>query len=283
MENKTFRAPAVPLITHDPMFSIWSFSDKLAEDTTRHWDGKRKHMFGLLLIDNEIYNFLGKVHTEDHYHPGFRPMEQTSCVIRPMSTIYTFECDKASLELTFTSPLLLNDLMVCSRPISYISYKVTPKDAAQHNIEVHFGFTGEFCVNSNDQEVFFSVAPHSVYFSSGDARMLERSGDGHRIEWGELHVIAPQANMEVRSLRSYLGFLRTDYSDLKNYVNTLGTLSDQGPAGWTRYTKVPVYPHMPTIVAKCKHETAGEAVSDFIAVGYNDFKSIQYFGENIEG
>ena len=77
--NKNFRAPAVPLITHDPMFSLWSFSDKLADDTVRHWDGKRKHMFGLLIIDNVIYNFLGKVHTEDHYHPGFRSMEQTGC------------------------------------------------------------------------------------------------------------------------------------------------------------------------------------------------------------
>ena len=124
MENKTFRAPAVPLITHDPMFSIWSFNDKLTDGPTRHWDGIRKHMFGLLTVDGVIYEFMSAVALQEYYHPGYRKMEQTSCRIRPMSTVYTFENEFLSLELTFTSPLLLNDLEILSRPISYISYRI---------------------------------------------------------------------------------------------------------------------------------------------------------------
>ena len=281
--KKTFRAPAVPLITHDPMFSMWSFSDKLTDDTIRHWDGRRRHMFGVLIIDNIVYNFMGKVHTEDHYHPGYRVMEQTGCEIRPMSTVYTFENELVNLELTFTSPLLLNDLMILSRPVSYISYRITPKDTAQHNIEVHFGFTAETCVNTNNQEVSFSVAPHSVYFSSGDENMLKRSGDGHRIEWGEFHVISPRTFVDVKPLYRYIEKLRLEYTNLKNYTNTLGTLSDLGPAGYARCAKTPVYPSYPIIISMAKFTTAGEEIKDFIGVGYNDFKSIQYFGENIEG
>ena len=112
MDHKQMRVPAVPLITHDPMFSIWSFADRLTDDTTRHWDGIRKHMFGLLTVDNVIYQFMSAVEVAEYYHPGYRKMEQTGCVIRPMTTIYTFENETVELELTFTSPLLLNDLDV---------------------------------------------------------------------------------------------------------------------------------------------------------------------------
>ena len=281
MEKKTFRAPAVPLITHDPMFSIWSFGNRLTDSPTRHWDGIRKHMFGLLTVDGLIYEFMSAVAVQEYYHPGFRKMEQTGCVIRPMTTVYTFENETVALELTFTSPLLLNDLDVLSRPISYISYRITPKDGRKHEVDVHFGFTGEFCVDHNDQEVSVGRTPHSLFFSSGTDRMLQRSGDGHRIEWGEFHVIAPDCNARVTSLRYYVALLRDAYTSMNHYNNTVGSTSDLGPASYELFAKTPVYPHYPTIVVRKRFVLEGAPAAHHIAVGYNDIKSVQYFGENL--
>ena len=63
------RAPAVPLITVDPYFSVWSDTDRLNEGTTVHWTGKPNTIVGLLTIDGKDYRFMGEKHGE--------PMTQT--------------------------------------------------------------------------------------------------------------------------------------------------------------------------------------------------------------
>jgi hypothetical protein len=52
--------PAYPLVTHDPYFSIWSFSDKLNQSTTRHWTGADNKLIGIIKVDNILYNFIGE-------------------------------------------------------------------------------------------------------------------------------------------------------------------------------------------------------------------------------
>ncbi len=58
--SQVTKAPAYPLVVHDPYFSIWSFTDNLNESVTKHWTGTDHSLVGLLQVDGKLYNFLGK-------------------------------------------------------------------------------------------------------------------------------------------------------------------------------------------------------------------------------
>jgi hypothetical protein len=105
-----FRPPAVPLITHDPYFSIWSFADRLTDDWPRHWTGARNALCGLIRVDGHALRLVG---------PSPRPtpaMEQKSLRVGPTRTEYVFESPEIRVVLTFTSPLLPTTSTSCRGP-----------------------------------------------------------------------------------------------------------------------------------------------------------------------
>jgi hypothetical protein len=182
----TFRPPAVPLVTHDPYFSVWSFSDRLTDDWSRHWTGAVNAFCGLIRIDGKTYRYAGP-------YPNETPaLPQTGLTVLPTRTIYTFEADGVRLTLTFLSPLLPSDLELISRPVTYLSLAAQATDGESHDVSLYADVSGEWVVNTTDQPVVWSRYRlgklTALRMGSAQQPVLERSGDNLRIDWGYLYL-----------------------------------------------------------------------------------------------
>ncbi len=55
-----FRPPAVHLVVHGPYFRVWSMSDRLNDDRTKHWTGKSQVFVTMLQVDGKAYWIMGR-------------------------------------------------------------------------------------------------------------------------------------------------------------------------------------------------------------------------------
>jgi len=182
---ETFRPPAVPLITHDPYLSVWSFNDTLPGGWPRHWTGAIHGMAGLIRVDGQTYRFCG---TPSRDWPA---AEQVSVDVFPTRTVYKFRAGPADLTVTFLSPLLPDDPDLLSRPISTVTLEVVSHQPEAHEASVYLDITGEWAVNSASQPVRWSRARgpglHILSLWCDDQQVLNRVGDDVRIDWGTLY------------------------------------------------------------------------------------------------
>ena len=187
------RVPSVPLISHDPYFSAWSPADALYDENTVHWSGAPHTMSGHILVDGKPYRWLGKNGPSD-------VLTQTELRITATSSIYSFEGAGIKLTCKFTSPLLLTDLELVSRPCTYLDFTVKSIDGKSHKIEIHFKMDESFCHNSNDSKpmtggVHQLKSGRAAWMGLKRQTPLGHSGDGIRINWGYLYLYANNCDM----------------------------------------------------------------------------------------
>ena len=188
--------PAYPLLTHSTYFSVWSFSDQLNSQETRHWTGKPQSLLGYVHIDGKAYRFLGHPALADAAMDSAAPAIQQWVSVNATQTIYQFQCGGVNLKVTFTSPLLLNDLALLSRPVSYVSFRMQSNDGVPHTAQLYFGVAGVLAANTPDQELVTSVGHTGklLFLKAGTKTqpVLQKKGDDLRIDWGYVYVAAPK-------------------------------------------------------------------------------------------
>jgi hypothetical protein len=183
------RPPAVPLVTCDPYFSIWSPADKLTDVDTVHWTGKPHRLTAVIDVDGGTYRVMGREPV------AVAAMPQTNLTVLPTQTVYTFAAAGVELKLTFLTPALPDDLDILSRPVTYLLWDVASTDQAAHSVKLYFTASGELAVNTPDQAVNGSVQEmpklNVVKIGSAEQPILAKRGDDIRIDWGYLYVAAP--------------------------------------------------------------------------------------------
>lgn len=403
------KAPAYPLITHDPYFSIWSFSDHLNAEPTKHWTGTNHALSGLIKVDEQVYSFLGKpeksfemllptaedkayiakyMETEpttgwekmDYNDNGWKignapfgdseaktkwksdqlwmrrefnldnidvkglnlrinhddnidlflngvkvyncncwtgkyvyiPIDekikgvlkkgknviaahikntaggqwldiglavekpaaelksvlmakQNSVTINATQTIYQFSAGKVDLELTFTSPLLMDNLDLLARPVSYVSFKLKANDGQKHNAQVYFGASTDIATNNPAQEVEASGYRNgslSVLKAGTTAQpVLKKRGDDIRIDWGYMYVAVAQ--------NSGKQYVASSANAISSFISGKADATSAKGKNLTLATVLPF--------------NVGTATAEkTVLIGYDDIASVQYFGENLK-
>ena len=255
------RAPAVPLITHDPYFSIWSMNNNLTDGPTRHWTGVPQPLTGLVRIDGKTFRWMGAA-------PQSIPViKQTSLEITPTRTIYHFEQEGIRLEVSFLSPLLPSDLDVLSRPISYVTMTSSAFDGAQHKLQLLFEVSSELALDTYTEDVVWSrsrLSRMTVLRSSNFKQpVLEKSGDDLRIDWGFALLAVPDQPGSAASTQS------------ADAVQSAFTTGQPLPSD---EVDMPRRGDRAAVLAAAFDlaEVSTTAVSRHILLGYDDLYSIEY-------
>jgi hypothetical protein len=189
--QQPLRPPSTPLITHNPYFSIWSNTDDLTASSTVHWTGKPQPLVGLVRVDGHPFRFMGGDRS------GIPAMNQISRSVTPTHTRYTFDRGGIELTLTFFTPTILSDLDILSRPVTYVSFSVKSVDGAPHNdVSVLVDVGPVIAVNAPGEAVTYSrnetETQTVLSVGSREQRVLNRSGDDLRIDWGYFHLSVPK-------------------------------------------------------------------------------------------
>ncbi|MBC8102076.1 MAG: DUF4965 domain-containing protein [Cytophagales bacterium] len=261
------RPPSVPLVTHDPYFSVWSAADTLSGDDTRHWTGTTQSLNSLVRIDGKTYRLMGK-------DPSTAPaLKQTRLEVLPTRTIYTFEGAGAQVVLTFTSPMLPDDLDLLSRPVTYLTWEVRATDGKSHAASLYFDASAQLVVNQPDQKVMWrreKIGNLTALRMGTEAQpVLQKRGDDLRIDWGNLYVATSQPGAKgVIASR----FVATESFAKNGQIPSLDDSRMPRPAGEENPVSAFVL-DLGSVSAK--------PVSRRLLLAYDDEYSITYFRRNL--
>jgi hypothetical protein len=267
--SQQFRPPSVPLVAHDPYFSIWSPANNLYDSETVHWTGKEQPMHSIVRIDGKAYRLMGSQPS------SLEPVTQTNVTVYPTRTVYNFKNELVNIQLTFTTPALVSNLDVLSRPITYLTWKIKSADGKNHEVQLYYDCDGEIAVNTPDQSLQWdspAIAGLKTFrIGNPDQPVLQKKGDDLRIDWGYAYLAVadnqkPQSKVGGRD------------NLMKSFIST-GDLSSVPTLSQPRKAS----DERPSLAVSWNIGNVKSAETTCWAMlGYDDQYSIRYFDTNLK-
>ena len=267
--DKAFRPPAVPLVVNDPYLSVWSFSDNLYDSWPVHWTGAVHAMSGMIRVDGRCYRFMGP---ESRWA---QTAEQTSVVVDPTQTKCTFRADAVELKVTFTTPMLPEDIALMSCPVTFVTFDVRPLNNKPHDVSIYFDATAEWVVNRDNQPVVWERKKGNVggmeFLAIGSEKqpILEKSGDNLRIDWGYLNIGLPK----IDGNSTVIAFA----DDARQDFVSRGTI----PKADDRDMPRPANKNWPVIACVMDLGTIRRPAGRKLVVAYDDIYSAEFMGQKL--
>jgi hypothetical protein len=192
---------------------------------------------------------------------------QTAVKLTATQTAYTFNAGGVALDLTFTSPLLIDQLEVLARPASYVTFKTASSDGKSHDVKLWFAMSGLISTDKPNQEV-------KTALENGDDQLIQsvgttsqailgNKGDNVRIDWGKAYLAVdkkPTVKAMPNNLQAFVSAIanKGNGQDVSN-----GYASDM------------------LIGIEMDLGKVSDPISEHVTVGYDDEYSVQYFGKNL--
>ncbi len=194
---------------------------------------------------------------------------QTGVTVAATQTEYTFTAGPVALRLNFLSPLLLDELEVAARPVTYVTFDVRSRDGKSHLVQVYFGESATIATNTPGQEVVAHAGNTTglrwLTVGTKEQPILRKKGDNIRIDWGYAYLAVPETGAQLTA--GTLTALRTGFlkqGTLTTVPSTTGIAQDYGLAVSLPMGSVGTTP-----------------VQKHLMLAYDDLYSVQYFGKNL--
>ena len=182
------RPPAIPLAVRSPYLSAWISThnkETLNGQWPIFWTGAEVGWSGLIQVDNTTYEWLG--------YPSSALANIESVVTESVEytatkSVFTISAGKIGVNVTFLTPITLDDLRRQSLPASYLSLSFWSLDKKNHSVSLYSDVDGNWLSGDPNARIKWSIGLNTRKKEAEAnvvSHVIEKETHGRFSEWSD--------------------------------------------------------------------------------------------------